>query len=171
MNVTGGSEMPAPTQRATVERLSDRELVLTRSFHAPARIVFDAWTKPDLIKRWWAPRSLGVVLFECEADVRVGGKYRFVFGRDPKQPMAFSGTYTEVIPSSRLVCTQLFEPMPAAGEAIVTATFEVQAGTTRLVLHQLFPSKEALDGAVASGMEHGMRASYEQLDELVASLS
>src|ERR1700752_648966 len=105
-----------------VERTADRELVVTRTFNAPARIVFDAWTKPDLLERWWAPRSLGVSLFSFESDVGVGGKYRLPFGRDPKQPMVFSGTYTEVDPHSRLVWTQLFEQMPA-GEAIVTATF------------------------------------------------
>jgi uncharacterized protein YndB with AHSA1/START domain len=156
--------------RTAVERRSDRELVVTRSFNAPARIVWDAWTKPALLKRWWAPKSYGVSLFECEMDVRVGGAYRYVFGRDPKQPMVFSGSFAEVAPNSRLVCTQLFEPMRAAGEAIVTATFEEQGGRTRLVLHQLFPSKEALDGAVASGMEEGMCVTYEQLEELVTSL-
>ena len=110
--------------RTTVERRSDRELVVTRAFNAPARIVFEAWTKPELLKRWWAPRSLGVSLFRCEADVRVGGTYRYEFGRDPKDPMVFTGTYREVAPASRLVCTQLFEQMRHAGDAIVTATFE-----------------------------------------------
>jgi uncharacterized protein YndB with AHSA1/START domain len=154
----------------TVERRSDRELIVTRTFRGPARIVFDAWTKPELLKRWWAPKSLGVTLFSCEADVRAGGRYRYVFGRDPKQPMAFSGTYREVSAPSRLVCTQLFEQMRAAGEAIVTATFDERDGRTELVLHQLYPSKEALDGTIASGMEKGMRETFEQLQELVASL-
>jgi uncharacterized protein YndB with AHSA1/START domain len=154
----------------TVERRSDRELVVTRAFNAPARIVFDAWTKPDLLKRWWAPRSLGVTLFHCESDVRVGGRYRFEFGRDPENPMVFSGTYKEVVPPSRLVFTQLFEQMRAAGEAIVTATLEERDGKTEFVLHQLYPTKEALDGAIASGMEKGMRETYEQLEELVGSL-
>ena len=171
MNVTGGNEVTAPTNRTTVERRSDRELVVTRSFDAPARIVWEAWTRPELLKRWWAPRSLGVTLFECEADVRVGGSYRYVFGHDPKQPMAFSGTYREVVHPSRLVFTQLFEQMRAAGEAIVTATLEEQGSKTRLVMHALYPSKEALDGAVAAGMERGMRDTYEQLEELVATLA
>jgi len=169
METASGSEL-APKNRTTVERRSDRELVVTRTFNAPARIVFEAWTKPELLKRWWAPRSLGVTLFRCESDVRVGGRYRYEFGRDAKNAMVFSGTYTEVSPPSRLVFTQLFEQMPAAGEAIVTATFEERDGKTRLVLHQLFPSREALDGAVASGMEKGMRITFEQLEELVASL-
>ena len=171
MNVTGESEMTAPTNRTTVERRSARELVVTRSFDAQARIVWEAWTRPDLLKRWWAPRSLGVTLFECEADVRVGGSYRYVFGRDPKQPMAFSGTYKEVVHPSRLVFTQLFEPIRAAGEAIITATLEEHGSKTRLVMHALYPSKEALDGSVAAGMERGMRETYEQLEQLVATLA
>jgi uncharacterized protein YndB with AHSA1/START domain len=157
--------------RTTVEQRSDRELVVTRAFNAPARIVFEAWTKPELLKRWWAPRSHGVTLFRCESDVRVGGRYRFEFGRDPENPMVFSGSYREVIAPSRLVFTQLFEQMRSAGEAIVTATLEERDGKTEFVLHQLFPSKEALDGAVASGMEKGMRETYEQLEELVAQLA
>ncbi len=171
MNAAAGSEVSATKNPTTVERKSDRELVVTRTFNGPARIIFDAWTKPELLKRWWAPRSLGVTLFSCEADVRVGGRYRFVFGRDPKQAMAFSGTYKEVTPSSRLVWTQRFEQMPAAGEAIVTATLEEKDGKTRMVVHQLYASKESLDGTVASGMEKGMRETYEQLEALVASIS
>jgi uncharacterized protein YndB with AHSA1/START domain len=108
----------------TVERTSDRELVVTRMFNGPAHIVFDAWTKPELLKRWWAPKSLGVSLFECESDLRVGGTYRYAFGRDPKEPEVFSGRYIEVNPPSRLVLTQVYERMRRAGEAIVTATFE-----------------------------------------------
>jgi uncharacterized protein YndB with AHSA1/START domain len=165
-----GSELVHPGNRTMFERRSDRELVLTRTFDAPARIVFDCWTKPELLKRWWAPRSLGVTLLACDADVRVGGTYRYVFGHEGGPSMAFSGTYSEVSRPSRLVCTQVFEPMRAAGEAIVTATFDEQHGKTRLVLYQLYPSKEALDGAVASGMERGVRDTMEQLEELAGSL-
>jgi uncharacterized protein YndB with AHSA1/START domain len=168
--VAGNASERAPRNETTVERRSDRELVVTRTFNGPARIVFDAWTKPELLKRWWAPCSRGVVLLSCEADVRVGGCYRYVFGRDAASAVAFSGTFTEVTPPSLLVHTQIFEPMRAAGEAIITATFEEQHGKTRLVLHQLYPSKEALEGAIASGMEHGMRETFEQLEELVAGL-
>src|SRR3974390_3139565 len=124
MNVPAGNESTASANQTTVERRSDRELVVTRSFDAPARIVWQAWTRPDLLKRWWAPRSLGVTLFECESDVRVGGRFRYVFGRDPKQAMAFSGEYTEVVPHTRLVASQIFEPMASQGAVIVTATFE-----------------------------------------------
>src|SRR6201986_3058437 len=115
-----------------VERTSDRELVVRRTFNAPARIVFDAWTKSELLKRWWAPKSFGVSLFECEQDVRVGGSYRFAFGRDPKNPEVFSGRYLEVDPPSRLVLTQLYERMPDVGDVVVTATFEENRGRTRL---------------------------------------
>jgi len=164
------SERQPVKNRTTVERRSDRELVVTRTFNGPARIVFDAWTKPEHLKRWWAPKSLGVSLFSCEADVRAGGSYRYVFGRDPEHAMAFSGTYTEVTPPTRLVWTQVFEQMREAGETIVTATFDERDGKTELVVHQHFASKEALDGAIASGMERGMRETYEQLEELVGSL-
>jgi len=160
----------APTKGVTtVARKSERELVISRTFEAPARIVFDAWTKPELLKRWWAPKSLGVTLFECDSDVRVGGTYRYAFGRDPHEPEVFSGRYLEVKPPTRLVFTQLYERARAAGEATITATFEESEGRTRLTLHELFPSKEALDGAVASGMERGMRETFDQLGTLVAA--
>src|SRR3981189_3483164 len=146
-----------------VERTADRELVVTRTFNAPAHIVFDAWTRPELLKRWWAPKSFGVSLFACESDLRVGGTYRYAFGRDPKNPEVFSGRYKEVSPPSRLVLTQVYERLREAGEAIVTVAFEESNGKTRLTLHQLFPSKEALDGAIASGMERGMRETFDQL--------
>jgi uncharacterized protein YndB with AHSA1/START domain len=153
-----------------VERTTDRELVVTRTFNAPAHIVFDAWTKPELLKRWWAPKSFGVSLFECESDLREGGAYRYAFGRDPKNPEVFSGRYVEVNAPSRLVLTQVYERMRDAGEAVVTATFEESQGKTLLTLQQLFPSKEALEGALASGMEAGMRVTLDQLDALVASM-
>jgi uncharacterized protein YndB with AHSA1/START domain len=156
--------------QTTVERKSSRELVVTRMFNASAHIVFDAWTRPEFLKRWWAPKSLGVSLFECESDLRVGGTYRYAFGRDPNKPEVFSGRYVEVSPPSRLVLTQLYERMAHLGEAIVTASFEQSEGRTRLTLHQLFASEEALEGAIASGMEHGMRETLDQLDALVASL-
>src|SRR5580704_9391481 len=108
----------------TVKRTSARELVVTRTFNGSASMVFDAWTKPELLKRWWAPRSFGVSLFECESDLRVGGTYRYAFGRDPNNPEVFSGRYIEVNPPSRLVLTQLYERIPDAGEAVVTVTFE-----------------------------------------------
>jgi uncharacterized protein YndB with AHSA1/START domain len=165
-----GTGEGAARNETIVERTGDRELVVIRAFNAPAHIVFDAWTKPELLERWWAPKSFGVSLFECEQDVRVGGAYRFAFGRDPKNPEVFSGRYLEVDPPSRLVLTQVYERMAHAGAVVVTATFEESQGRTRLTLHQLFPSKEALEGALKSGMESGMRVTLDQLDELVASM-
>lgn len=158
-----------PMNRTTVERASDRELVVTRTFNGRARTVFEAMTKPELVKRWWAPRSIGVTLFECEADVRVGGSYRYVFGKDPAKPMAFSGVYKELVPHTRIVCTQIFEPMRSAGEGIITISLEERDGKTHMVERQLYPSKEVLDGTLQSGMERGMRESLDQLDALVAS--
>ena len=168
MIASEGSEQAA-VNVTSIERRSDRELVITRTFNGPARVVFDAWTKPELLKRWWAPCKMGVKLFECEADVRVGGGYRYVFGHEGGPRMVFSGTYRDVSPPGRLVYTQIFEPMREAGEAVITATFDEKGGKTRLVLHGLYPSKEALDGAVASGMEKGTRETMEQLEELVGS--
>jgi uncharacterized protein YndB with AHSA1/START domain len=157
---------PTPGKnRTTVERKSERELVVTRTFYAPARIVFEAWTKPELLKRWWAPRSTGVSLLSCEADVRVGGGYRFEFGHGASKPMAFFGRYIEVIPHTRLVWTN----DESDDGAVTTVTFEEKDGKTLLVLHELYPSKEALDRAIA-GMEGGMPETFEQLDELLVTL-
>ena len=158
---------PTPTENRTmVERKSERELIVKRTINGPARIVFEAWTKPELLKRWWAPKSTGLSLLSCEADVRVGGRYRFVFGHDASKTMAFYGRYIEVTPYSRLVWTN---DEGDDGGAVTTVTFEEKAGRTLLVMHDLYPSKEALDGALA-GMEGGMRETLEQLDELVVSL-
>jgi uncharacterized protein YndB with AHSA1/START domain len=159
---------PTPTKnRTTVERKSERELVVARTFNGPARIVFEAWTKPELLKQWWAPKSTGLSLLSCEMDVRVGGRYRFVFGHDASKPMAFFGRYIEVTPHSRLVWTS---DEGDDGEAVTTATFEEKGGKTLLVVSEIYPSKEALDGALA-GMEGGMRETLDQLDELLVTLS
>ncbi|HEY1814463.1 MAG TPA: SRPBCC family protein [Kofleriaceae bacterium] len=154
-----------------VDRVSDRELVVSRTFDAPARIVYEAWTKPEHMKRWWAPKSFGAIMYECDNDLRTGGTYRFVFGKEGQPKMAFSGVYKEVVPNGKLVATQVFEQMPHAGEAIVTTTFVETDGKTRVELRQLFPSKQALDGAIATGMTDGMRITFGQLDELCRELS
>jgi uncharacterized protein YndB with AHSA1/START domain len=151
----------------TVERTSDRELVVTRTFNAPPRIVFEAWTKPELLKRWWAPKSFGVSFLSCEADVRTGGSYRFVFGHPAsEQPMAFFGRYIEVIQPSRLVWTN--EEGDEGGQ-ITTVTFEERGSETRVVMHDLYPSKEALDAAIASGSTGGCCEQFEQLDAALAT--
>ena len=155
------------TNQAKVERVSDRELVVTRTFGGPPAAVFEAWTKPEVLKKWWAPRSMGVTLFICESDLRTGGAYRYVFGRDPKDPEIFTGHYDEVVPGKRLVFSQVYERFRDAGAAIVTATFDEHDGRTLLTLRQVYPSKEALDGAIASGMERGTRITLDQLDDLL----
>lgn len=152
------------------KRISDRELVIRRVFNARPRTVFDAMTKPELLRRWWAPKALGVVLFEVQSDPRVGGRYRFVFGHPGAPPMAFSGEYKEVVPGERVVYTQLFEPMPDTGDGLITMTFEKHPSGTLFVSHELYPSKQVLDGALASGMERGMRETLEQLELLVREL-
>jgi len=153
--------------RTTVERTSDRELVVTRTLDAPARIVFEAWTKPELFLRWWAPKSFGITFLSCEMDVRTGGSYRFVFGHPAsEQPMAFFGRYIEVTPPSRLVWTN---DEDEAG-AVSTATFEEKDGKTRVVVHDLYPSKAALDGAIASGSTGAWPEQFEALDDLLTTL-
>jgi uncharacterized protein YndB with AHSA1/START domain len=148
-----------------VERKSDREMVVTRTFDAPARIVFKAWTRPELFMRWWAPKSMGVPLLSCEMDVRIGGTYRIEFGQDAANSWAFFGKYLDVIPDARLVWTN------DEGEdgAVTTVTFEEEGGRTLLTFHELYPSKEALDEAFI-GMEGGMPEQLDQLDELLGSL-
>ena len=153
--------------RTTVERKSNRELVVTRVFDGPAHIVFEAWTKPELLKRWWAPRSFGVSFLSCEADVRTGGTYRFVFSHAAsEQPMAFFGKYIEVTPYTRLVWTN----EESDEGAVTTVTFEEKGGKTLIVMRDLYPSKEALDNAIASGSTSGTGEQFEQLDELLVTL-
>ena len=157
---------PAPTKnRTTTERKSDRELVVKRTFNAPARIVFEAWTKPELFKQWWAPKSMGMFLRSCEMDVRVGGRYRLVFGHDASNPDEFFGRYIEVTPHSRLVWTN----EESDEGSVTTVTFEEQGGKTLLVMHELYPSKEALDAA-GTGAADAMGETFGQLDELLVTL-
>jgi uncharacterized protein YndB with AHSA1/START domain len=165
MDARRESEPNLVKSRTTVERKSEREVVVTRTFNGPARLVFEAWTKPELLKRWWAPKSTGVSLLSCEADVRVGGSYRLEFGHEASSPMAFFGRYIEVTPYSRLVWTN----DESDDGAVTTVTFEEKGGKTLLVLHELYPSKEALDDAIA-GMEGGMPEAFAQLDELLVTL-
>ncbi|MEO8465986.1 MAG: SRPBCC family protein [Gammaproteobacteria bacterium] len=153
--------------RTTVERKSDREVVVTRTFDVPARLVFEAWTTPELFKQWWVPRSLGMTLRSCELDVRTGGKYRLVFGNDPANPMAFFGEYLDVVPNQRIVWTN--EESGADG-SVTTVTFEEKNGKTTLVMSELYPTKEALDAA-GTGAQEAMNETFGQLDEVLASLA
>jgi uncharacterized protein YndB with AHSA1/START domain len=151
------------SNRTTSERASEREMVTTRSFDAPPRLVFEAWTTPELFKQWWIPKSSGASLLSCEQDVRVGGSYRLVFAH-PKAtaPMAFFGKYLEVVPNARLVWTN----EESADGAITTVTFDEKDGKTLLVMRELFPSTEALDVAIA-GMDEAMPEIFAQLDEFL----
>ncbi len=154
--------------RTTAERKSEREMVVMRSFAAPPRVVFEAWTRPELLQRWWAPKSIGVSFVSCEADVRTGGTYRFVFSHPASpEPMAFFGRYIEVKPPSRLVWTN---DEGGEGGAVTTVTFEERGPGTLVVMHDLYPSKEALDGAIASGSMGEFSESFEQLDDLLVTL-
>jgi uncharacterized protein YndB with AHSA1/START domain len=164
----------AAANETTLSLEGDREIVITRTFNGPARIVFEAWTRPEHVRRWWAPRSRGVSLTACDADVRVGGRYRYVARLDRGGEFAFTGRYVEVAPPSRLVYTEVFEPTAAGAkpddpEVVVTVSFEERDGRTHVVSRSLCPSKDVRDAIIASGMEHGMRESMDQLDALVAS--
>ena len=155
------------SRRTTVQKKSEREVVVTRTFDAPARLVFEAWCKPELFKKWWVPRSMGMTLRSCELDVRTGGKYRLVFGDDPASSMAFFGTYLEVVPDKRIVWTN--EESGEAG-SVTTVTFEERDGKTLLVMSELYPTKEALDAA-GTGAQDVTHETFAQLDELLAELS
>ena len=150
------------SEPVTVERTSDREVVVTRVFDAPARLVYAAWTQPELFQKWWLPKSMGMVLYACEMDVRVGGKYRLNFGEGAD----FFGRYLEVTPPSRLSWTN-----EEGGEdgSVTTVTFEEKNGKTIVVVTELYPTKEALDAA-GLGAQEAMRETFAQLDELLLTL-
>ncbi len=151
---------PGEPTHTTVERRSDRELVVTRTFDAPPRLVFEAWSKPELFKQWWVPRSMGIALRSCAMDVRIGGKYRLSFG----DGMDFFGRYLEVSPPSRIVWTN-----EEGGEtgSVTTVTFEEKDGRTLLVMSERHPSKEALEAA-GTGAADATQETFGQLDELLA---
>jgi len=162
----GIESKPGPVKnRTTVERKSDREVVVTRTINGPARIVFEAFTNAELFKRWWVPKSLGMTLLSCELDARVGGKYRLVFDHSP-EPVAFFGTYLEVKPYSRLAWTN---EEGGDGGPVTTVTFEEKGGKTLVVLRETHPSKEALDTA-GTGATDAMAETFDQLDELLIAL-
>jgi uncharacterized protein YndB with AHSA1/START domain len=162
MEATRQSEATAVNNRTTMERKSECELVVKHTVDAPARLVYEAWTNPDLFRRWWVPKSYGLDLLACEMDVRVGGQYRLVF-RHEDSTMEFFGTYVEVIPPSRLVWTN---EEGDSGETVTTVTFEETDGKTLLVVHDRYPSADMLD----SGSTAALPEALDQLDELLASL-
>src|SRR3982751_1408012 len=163
MDARRESDASPMKNRTTVQRKSDREVVVTRTCDAPARLVFEAWTRPELFKQWWVPRSMGMTLHSCEMDVRVGGRYRLGFG----EGRDFFGRYLEVTPHSRLVWTN--EEGGESGQ-VTTVTFEEREGKTLLTMHDLYPSKDALDDAIASGSTGGIGETLEQLEELLPAL-
>ena len=168
MDTRTENEPSSTKNRTTAERKSERELAVTRTFNAPARIVFEAWTRPELIQRWWVPKSFGVVFLSCETDARTGGTYRFVFSHaSSEKPLEFFGKYIEAIPQSRLVWTN---DEGGEGGPITTVTFEEIGGETLVVTRDLYSSKEALDAAIASGSTGGTGESFEQLDALLITL-
>ena len=155
----------AAMNRTVVERKSDRELVVTRTLDAPAHIVFEAWSKPELFERWWIPKSASMSLLSCDMDVRTGGAYRLVF-RHPAsdKPISFFGAYREVTLNKRLVWTN----EESDQGAVTTVTFEENAGKTLVTLHELYPTKAALDEAL-EGSAEALPEQFAQLEELLAA--
>lgn len=163
---TSSEESPMTTKNSsTVDRKSDRELVVTRTFDAPARLVFKAWTTSELFARWWVPKSFCLKLLSCEVDARVGGKYKLTFEHEGN-PLSFFGTYLEVVPSSRLVWTN---EEGGEGGAVTTVVFEEKDGKTLMVMTDRHATKEALDEALGNGSCEGLPETFEQLAELLAT--
>ena len=163
MDAKKENDTSSTKSRTQVERKSDRELVVTRTFDAPARILFEAWTTPDLFKQWWVPKSFGMELLSCEQDVRVGGTYRLVFRHGESGSMTFHGKYLDVVPPTRLVWTNEESP----DGSVTTLTFEEKGGKTLLTMSELYPSKEAFDASV--GAADGLSESFDQLDDLLVT--
>lgn len=153
------------SNRTTVERKSEGELAISRTFDAPARVVFEAWTRPELFKRWWAPRSMGATISSCAMDVRSGGGYRIEFGKGDSKPITFFGKYVDVVPDRRLVWTN----EESDDGAVTTVTFADEGARTQLIWRERYASKEALDEAIV-GMEGMAPEQFAQLDELLMEL-
>jgi uncharacterized protein YndB with AHSA1/START domain len=166
MDTRSPADATPAQDRMTVERTSEHELVVTRTIDGPPSGVFEAWTDAELFRRWWVPKSFGVTLLSCEIDARVGGGYRLTFESGSAEPMAFFGRYLEVTPPTRLAWTNEEDD---GGTVVTTATFEEDHGRTRLVIHDRYPSKEALDEVVASGASNWNPETFDQLDELLVS--
>ena len=168
METAAQNEPGAANSSTTAERASDREFVVTRTFNGPARVVFDAWAKPELFRRWWTPKSFGMTIMSCEMDVRTGGSYRLLIAHPSMpEPMAFFGRYLDVVEPSRIVWTN-----DEGGEdqgAVTTVTFEERDGRTLVILRDRYPSKEALDEAMVSGATSGFDEQFAQLDELLTA--
>jgi uncharacterized protein YndB with AHSA1/START domain len=167
MDARSESEATPRKNSTTIERTSERELVVTRNVNGPARLVFEAWTNSELFMKWWVPKSFGLTVLSFEADIRTGGQYRLVFAHGDSE-MAFFGKYLDVTPHSRVVWTN-----EESGEAgpVTTVTFEDHGDQTRIVMHELYLSKEALDAAMSSGEKSGMDETFTQLEEVVAGLA
>jgi uncharacterized protein YndB with AHSA1/START domain len=151
-----------------VSTRGDREIVMTRVFEAPAALVFDAFSRPELLTRWFGPR--GWSLSVCEVDLQVGGDWRFVVRGPDGTEMGMHGSYREVQPPERSVHSEIFDDYAEAGESVVTSTFAEQDGQTTLTAIVEYPSREVRDAVLATGMEHGAAESYDKLAELLVEL-
>jgi uncharacterized protein YndB with AHSA1/START domain len=166
MHASSGNDSAPRSHRTTVERTPDREVVVTRTINGPVHLVFEAFTKAELFRRWWVPTSMGMTLLSCEIDARLGGTYRLEFDVGGPEPMAFFGRYVEVQPNARLAWTN---DEGGDGGSVTTVTFEDQGDATLLVLRETYPSKEALDAA-GTGAAEALVETFDQLDELLVAL-
>ncbi|MGJ5815833.1 SRPBCC family protein [Paludibaculum fermentans] len=154
-------------REGTLTLPNDRTILMQRVFEAPARVLFDVWTKPEHVRKWYAVRSTTMTV--CDIDLRVGGAWRWVIVTPTGMEVAFSGVFTEIDPPRRLQRTEVFEAMPGPG-ALVTISFDERDGQTTLSMEMVFDSKEERDLCLKSGMELGVQECYQKIDELVAAL-
>jgi uncharacterized protein YndB with AHSA1/START domain len=150
-----------------VTAAGDHEILMTRVFDAPRRLVFEAFTKPELLRRWFGPRGWSLTV--CEVDLRVGGAWRFVLRGPDGSEMTMRGVYQEIAAPDRTVHTEIFDQYAEMGEAVVTTVMTEQDGKTTLSATVRYPTQEIRDAVVASGMEHGAAESYDRLAEMLAS--
>lgn len=160
----------ADTESLKVTAGGEREIVMTRLFNAPRRLVFEAFTRPELLKRWLGVFG-GWSLAVCEIDLRVGGRYRWIWRNVDGSEMGVSGMYREVVQDERIVTTERFDQPWYPGEAVGTVEFTEEGGKTTLTQTLLYESREARDGVLKSPMEHGLEAGYKTLNRLLSSLT
>ena len=152
-----------------VEARGDREIVMTRVFDAPRELVFDALTKPELLKRWFGPH--GWTLTECEVDLRVGGAWRFLSKGPDGRTMGMRGVYREISPPERIQYTESFDEWAEQGSALITTTLAERDGRTTLTCVSLAPSREVRDAVIRTGMEHGAAETYDRLADVLHALA
>lgn len=153
---------------AVVTLPTDRQILIRREFDAPKHLVFQAWTTPDLIKRWWSGDRGEVTI--AEVDLRVGGRWRYVIAANGGFEVGFHGEYREIVPNERIVSTEIYEGVPEGGGAVTTTTFTEVDGRTTLAVLTEYESQQVRDLVINSGMEGGVQESWDHLEQVAVSL-